>query len=513
MEEYSYFLNGIHYYQLNVNLNLVCANLDYMNFVGCGNEDLLNKSIFDLKIYGYNKDLVPLHKEYLKMVCDQGTPGIFEEAYKLPNETDSFIYISKKTPIFRDNRLVGIEVISIEKNSLNLEDKVVLKSLMNNLDAHIYWKNSEGVYMRCNDKQAIKLGYQSGNEVVGKTDFELGWSKETAEEFRRNDKQIMRTKKSLIKEESATINGLKRIMFSIKAPVMKNNQCIGVLGISIDVTDKKKMAEELKNKNKELEKALKIAQKANDDREKTLHLYKQFVEDQEHDIRTPLGNVASCSKFVFDELNNSKEMNEELMFLLEGVKTSSREILDYQESLLFELYQGRLSEETLFTRFNLPDIVKRAFNVNMVSARYKKLEYDYDYDESIPKYLVGDGKRIYQCLVDLLSNAVRFTHQGEVKLSVECLKEDTKIATIRFSIKDTGIGIPEDSQDDILKAFVKAKPSNKGGDRGRGLGLTRVNQYVNDMEGEMRFVSKENEGSCFKVVLPFKISLDQTKSD
>ena len=84
------------------------------------------------------------------------------------------------------------------------------------------------------------------------------------------------------------------------------------------------------------------------------------------------------------------------------------------------------------------------------------------------------------------------------------------IAIIRFTVIDTGIGIPEDKQTSILKAFVKAKPSNKGGERGRGLGLTRVSQYVSDMDGELRFDSTDGEGSCFRLVIPLKISLDQT---
>jgi len=392
---------------------------------------------------------------------------------------------------------------------VKLEEELnFLKHIVDAFPGHIYWKDKEGRYIGCNKQQAESLKLDK-KDLIGKTDFELPW-KELAAELTKIDRLVMKNEKTYEVEE--IVNLPDREGFSVfltrKSPLYnQNNEVVGIIGVSIDITERKKTLV----RKEELEKALEGQTKANQEKEKTLQLYKQFVADQEHDIRTPLGHVASCSEFLLSELSASNLLSEELRFLLEGVSASSREILDYQESLLFELYQGQISEETLFTRFNLPEIVECAFNVNLASARYKKIDYECVYDDKIPSRPLGDGKRIYQCLVDLLSNAINFTEHGQVKLTVELLESTSKVAVIRFNVYDTGMGIPADKQADILKAFVKAKPSNKGGKRGRGLGLTRVSRYIEDMEGELRFVSHEGKGSCFKMVIPLAISLDQTE--
>lgn len=390
----------------------------------------------------------------------------------------------------------------------------VLKEVLNQIPRHIFWKDRRGVYLGCNQLFASSFNL-TPKHIIGKTDYDLPVKKEDSEKFMEDDLEIIQTGNAKINiEEKQTLpDGKFKYLLTSKVPLLDNRKkIIGILGIYSDITEKKQLEQNLINSNKKLETTMQAMQNANKQREETLAMYRQFVEDQEHDIRTPLGNVASCSEYLLSELRGTSSIDEELLLLLEGVSTSSREILDYQESLLFELYQGQLSEETLFTRFDLPEIVQHAFNVNLVSARHKRIDYQYAFDRTIPNYLVGDGKRIYQCLVDLLSNAIRFTQQGEVKLEVECIEKSNTRAVIRFTITDTGIGIPEDKQASILKAFVKAKPSNKGGERGRGLGLTRVSQYVADMEGELRFESVDGEGSCFRLVIPLKISLDQTVS-
>jgi len=394
--------------------------------------------------------------------------------------------------------LKGVVLKEVEK---------VLQLIINNLPGNIYWKNTKGEHLGCNLNNAIAAGLNSPEEIIGKTDYELSW-KDRADKIVASDKYVLKYQKKIVVEESIILPGqnYETHFLSQKMPFYEDGVLSGTIGISLDIT-------ELRKTQNKLETALKIAQEANNDRDNTLQLYKQFVEDQEHDIRTPLGNVVSCSEFLLQELSDSKLLSEEKRLLLEGVSQSSREILEYQESLLFDLYQGQLSEETIFTRFDLPEIVKHAYHVNTVSARYKNIDYTYSIDTKIPHYLLGDGKRIYQCLVDLLSNAVRFTHKGGVQLVVDCLKHDDKTAIVRFTIKDTGIGIPQEKQTDVLKAFVKAKPSNKGGERGRGLGLTRVNQYALEMGGELRFESIERKGSCFILVVPLKISLDQTETN
>ena len=122
-----------------------------------------------------------------------------------------------------------------------LPSKTVLDNLLTNMPGHIYWKNSRGVYLGCNDKQAQSLGFEKGSEVMGKTDFELPWDFHSAKKFWDNDLEVLKTGLPKTIEESAIVNGQPIILLSLKAPI-KNNQedVIGVLGMSIDISIRKK---------------------------------------------------------------------------------------------------------------------------------------------------------------------------------------------------------------------------------------------------------------------------------
>lgn len=442
-------------------------------------------------------------------VLSTGQIKQFEEIFFRYNE--KVTVLSTKIPL-KDEKgaiwgLFGISVDITEKEealSLVEADRdfafETLNNVISNLPGHVYWVDKNNVILGCNLQLALSAGLNSPKEMIGKTNYDLPW-KDYADELNAINNKVMETgKEYCVEEEGELADGKKAVFLSRKVPLYdKSKHVIGILGLSLDIT-------ELKETKKELEKALEEAQAANADREKVLLRYQQFVNDQEHDIRTPVGGVASGTVAIEPMI---KESPEEALEILKLIQISAQEILEYQESLLYDLYQGTRPGKSVFIRFDLPDIVQRVYNVNLATATLKKLSYRLDYDQSIPRYLLGEGKRVYQCLLDLVSNAVRFTSYGSVDIEVTYLNQLENKALIRFRIKDTGVGIPSDKQQDIYDAFVKIKPSNRGGERGRGLGLTRVNQYAKDMGGELWFESEVDKGSCFNLILPFAISLDQ----
>ena len=333
--------------------------------------------------------------------------------------------------------------------------------------------------------------------------FIANWQEGLAKSFKQDDISIMESGQAILAKDEPPIklsDGKMAYYVSDRVPI-KNAQgeITGILGISFNIT-------ELKETKIQLEEALKKAEEAGAELEKTLQRYTAFVNDQEHDIRTPVGGLASGVQAVVPLVKTDPDAALEILGFM---RKSAQEVLEYQESLLYDLYQGSRPGISVFIRFDLADIVQRIYDVNLAAAKTKELSYTYDYDESIPNYLLGDGKRVYQCLLDLLSNAVRFTMCGSVHLAVKCLNRVDNKVVIRFTVTDTGIGIPADKQQDIYDAFVKLTPSNRGGERGRGLGLTRVNQYATQVGGELRFESSVGKGSCFILVLPFTVSIDQ----
>lgn len=372
--------------------------------------------------------------------------------------------------------------------------------LLDNLPGNVYWKDKQSRYLGCNKSVWDMAGLKSRADIIGKTDFELCWS-EFAHDWVAADNKVLRTGKQVIKEEKIRLsNGTVLTELTHKSPLKnQHGEIIGTIGASLDIT-------EFNETKRKLEQALREAKVAQE-RENILQRYRQFVDDQEHDIRTPLGGLASGTDAL--EYFIKTDTNEALEFLA-MMKKSAWEILDYQESLLYDLYQGSRPGRSIFVRFDLKDIVHRIYQTYLTAVKLKGLDYTYEYEPTIPLYLLGNGKWVYQCLLDLMSNAVRFTSQGSIQLKVECIHLLEKEAVVRFKVTDTGCGIPKERCQDIYDAFVKLSPSNRGGEHGRGLGLTRVHTYAQQMGGELRFDSEEGKGSCFKLVLPFTISLDQT---
>ena len=403
------------------------------------------------------------------------------------------------------------------KQTLYRKDNQIklLDDIVSNLPGHVYWKDINCILLGCNEKQALDAGFESRHEIPGKTAYDLLWKVKSKKSRLKQakitddiDKRIMRHGEPELVEEFVINEKGEEVFYLTEKRPLKNQkgEVNGLVGVSIDITDKHKLKQDLIEKNEELK--LSSAEK-----EKTLEKLFQFVQDQEHDIRTPMTGLIGSAEILQLARDRGLDMNSELVSgSIDDMVISGNELLSYQESVIFDLY-GDVSEgNTIFRRFDLKEIVERVFNLNRSSARSKSLDYSLNFDSDVPRYLKADGKKIYQCLVDVLSNAIRFTEDGTVSLSVQLIDKKDNKAIIRFLIKDTGIGIPEDLQHRIYEEYFKVKPSNKGGKHGRGLGLTRAFRYVNSVNGEIDFTSKVGEGTSFRVVLPLLISLDQSDS-
>ena len=133
----------------------------------------------------------------------------------------------------------------------------------------------------------------------------------------------------------------------------------------------------------------------------------------------------------------------------------------------------------------------------------KNLKLEVEYDQNIPKVLLGDPIRLHQIILNLLSNAVKFTKKGKITVSVGILNEDNEHVNIKFTIKDTGIGIKEDKLTDIFENFQQASMNTSRLYGGTGLGLAIVKQLVEPQGGSVSVESKVGVGSTFSFILNF----------
>ncbi|KTD54297.1 sensory histidine-kinase / response regulator [Legionella sainthelensi] len=408
--------------------------------------------------------------------------------------------LTKKTPL-RDaqGNVIGIIGVSLnithrkqrEERLLSNQENTqsTLENIIAHMPGHVYWKDKSGVYQGCNNRQAQSAGLQFGYEVIGKTDFDLPWEKEQAELIRKNDRQIMETGETEVIEEIIQVKGKDAIFLSHKLPIRnKNGEIIGVLGMSVDITERKKIEAELNIAKEKAETA---------NRAKT-----EFLENMRHDIRTPLTGIVGFSDIIKEEAQNPR-----LKEYADNLVASSHALLDFMDEVLEAIHVSSGEIPKVKKKFKLQNILQHLIDLNKAKAFSKRLSLSLDFDKNIPKYLIGDNIRIHRIILELLTNSLNFTDSGFVKLTALLAKQEGREVILKFIVEDTGIGIPQDKQQEIFLQFKKLTPSYKGIYTGAGLGLAVIKQFVDELDGEIYVKSTVSKGTTFTCIIPLKVAL------
>jgi signal transduction histidine kinase/CheY-like chemotaxis protein/ligand-binding sensor domain-containing protein len=254
-------------------------------------------------------------------------------------------------------------------------------------------------------------------------------------------------------------------------------------------TQKLKSAnEKLQETNEELEEA----------REEALAAAKaksQFLANMSHEIRTPMNGVLGFADLLADTALTAEQRE-----FVESIRGSGDTLLSIINDILdfSKLDAGEVDLEERPVR--VLDCVEEALDALTTKAAKKGVEMTYLIDEDVPAVIRSDETRLRQVLLNLLSNAVKFTEEGEVTVRVEVISapaETEDSYELRFSVKDTGIGIPEEKQEELFASFTQADASTTRKHGGTGLGLSICHHIVEAMEGDIWVESEVGEGSTF----------------
>jgi signal transduction histidine kinase/CheY-like chemotaxis protein len=218
----------------------------------------------------------------------------------------------------------------------------------------------------------------------------------------------------------------------------------------------------------------------------------EFLANMSHEIRTPMNGVIGMAELLLDAPLGDQQRD-----YAETIRDSARALLTVINDILdfSKIEAGKLELDV--TRVEVRDLLEDVARLIAIQAHAKNLEVTAHIDPAVPEFVQGDAGRLRQVLVNLCGNAVKFTQEGEIALSVSVVAQDAESTTLRFEVRDTGLGIPENRLHTLFKPFSQVDASTTRRFGGTGLGLSIVKRLAEMMGGEAGVLSRHGAGSTF----------------
>lgn len=385
-------------------------------------------------------------------------------------------------------------VIALE-SQMRLESEEKFRLLANNIPGTAYLskfdENATKIYL--NDKIEILTGYPRADFVEHHLSFLSLIHPDDKERVLNEQKSSLETRTPFhsvyrIKRKSGEYIWVEEF----SGFIMKNNVIEFTVGIYFDITKQKESEDAIKAKEYAV-----AANKAKS----------EFLANMSHEIRTPLNGIIGFT----DLLMNTKLEDFQKQYM-NTINQSANSLMSVVCDILdfSKIESGKL--ELHIEKYNVIDLCNQVIELIEYEAKSKDIEVILDIKEDVPKSISADYIRLKQILINLLSNALKFTEKGKIELTISLLASENKKSKLRFMVKDTGIGIKKANQEKIFQAFSQEDNSMTKKFGGTGLGLTISNQLLNLMESHLQLESEFGKGSCFFFDVEFLSSKNSVKS-
>ena len=366
--------------------------------------------------------------------------------------------------------------------------------IINAVEASIYWKDLSGKYLGCNEYMG-KMSGVNRNQIIGNTDFCLPW-KDQANKIREVDQLVVTNRKKYQTEETATLfNGAVKIFLSSKIPLIgKNDEIIGVIGISIDITDYKRLEYQFEKTDKALNEYSSIKDR--------------FLKNISHEARIPLGSVLSISELLnnnwdkFDDV--SKRENVGLIF--KEITRLSKFITDTFDTSKFLAKEIQLN----LKKDNFSDFLRNLVKNHQKSFDNTNIDIAINHFDNYCFYF--DQRLITRVIDNLIMNAIRYSPE-EKRITISLYKSylrNSEIPAMHCCINDEGIGVPVNEVESIFEPFVESSRTESKA-CGVGLGLSICKEIIEAHSGNIWVENNSlKPGVTFNFTIPTNLFLSST---
>jgi PAS domain S-box-containing protein len=475
------------------------VNRAITKILGYEPEELLEKNITELQLLVHENDQSELDslKEQLSKLSGA---DIVEHELHIQHKNGNWLILRERASGFNfdeENNPIQIigtvdDITSSKHIEIELLKNVQLYRLLaDNVTDIISKHDQSGVILYISPACETHLGYLP-EELVGTSAYDL---------IHPDDVDAVRLQLSdndLIDDVySATYrirrNDGKYLWFETINKLVRDpdrNEIREIVAVSRDISERKQTQEAL-------EKAKELAESVNQAKS-------EFLANMSHEIRTPLNAIIGMTSLLFDT-----DLSLEQMDYVQTTRNSGDALLAVINDILdfSKIEAGRMELEQ--QPFDLRDCIESALELVGQQASGKNIDLAYFIAEHVPPMLIGDVTRLRQVLVNLLSNAVKFTNVGEVVISLTSQQLDANIHELFFAVKDTGIGIPQESVSRLFEAFSQIDASTTRKYGGSGLGLAISKRLVEIMGGHMWVESRLGEGSIFQFTIQSRAAPSQ----
>lgn len=370
----------------------------------------------------------------------------------------------------------------------------ILRNIISMIPGNIFWKDKEGQFLGCNNNVARIFGFKSPNEIIGKRNSDL-FDDKLALLVDQVDSNIDQLGKEVyLEEKGLNVHQQPAIYLTRKIPLHDDaGDKIGILGVSFDITERKKMEEDLKIAKEKAE-ASNVAKS-------------QFLAVINHELRTPLTGIVGLIDFLKKgNLSVDEEKN-----IIEGVENCTQHLLNLVNDII-EFSRLEADQYTARAKvMDLDDALNEVYGILKTLAKNKGLELCIHSMPKVPHHIVTDSRVLRQILINLISNAIKFTDKGHITVQIRNLRQIDKKALLEISVIDTGLGIPANKISSIFEPFQQLEDAytRHSSRSGTGLGLTIVDKLATLIGAKISVISEPGKGSAFSLIGEFETCDDE----